>query len=411
MISTTMKCRICNNTDLRKFLSLGQTPLANSFLDEKDLSQKEKTFPLEVCFCPNCKLVQLSYVVSPEQMFKDYVYVSSTTNTFRVHFAKMAEEISNDFCLNEKSLAVDIGSNDGLLLKGFQKFGVQTIGVEPATNLAIIAEKDGVETINDFFNENVVRKIIAKKGHADVVTATNVFAHVDNIQELVKNVKHLLKTNGIFVIEVPYLVDMIEKMTFDTIYHEHLSYFSVMPLADFFKKANMEIFKIKRVDSHGGSLRIFVKKNEGKFEIDKSVNLMLENERKLGIDDFETYKKFADKVYALKAKLTKCFEDIKSKGKIIVAYGAPAKGNTLLNFLGIGSDYIDYVVEDNPLKQGKFTPGSHIPVLSPKMLDEKKPDYILILAWNFADEILSKTRKYKQEGVKFIIPLPELAVV
>jgi len=231
-----MKCRICNNENLNEFLSLGRTPLANNFLSKEELDQKEETFPLDVCFCHNCKLVQLSCVVPHEIMFKNYIYVSSTTITFKQHFSKMAEEISKDFDLNEKSLVIDIGSNDGLLLLGFQKFGVQTLGVEPASNIAEIAQKNGIETINDFFNEYVVNKIFQRKGKVDVVTATNVFAHVDNIQDFVKNVKNILKKDGIFVIEAPYLVDMLEQMTFDSIYHEHLSYFSLTPLNSFFKK-------------------------------------------------------------------------------------------------------------------------------------------------------------------------------
>lgn len=406
-----MKCRICFNENLREFLSLGETPLANNFLSKGELNQKEKRFPLALCFCNNCKLVQLTYVVPPELMFKNYIYVSSTTNTFKIHFTKMAEDISNTFKLNENSLAVDIGSNDGILLKGFQRFGVQIIGVEPATNIAKIAEQNGVETINDFFNKRVVEKVIAKKGNADVLTGTNVFAHIDYIDEVARNVKSLLKPNGVFVIEVQYLVDMIEKMTFDNIYHEHLSYFSLTPLLYFFKKHNMEIFDAKKVASHGGSLRVFIKKAEGNFQVKESVNAILEYENKLGINDFELYKKFADKVYDTKSKLAPYIKDIKSKGKSVAAYGAPAKGNTLLNFCQIGADCIDYVVEDNPLKIGLFTPGTHIPVVSSKFLDEQKPDFVLILAWNFAKEILEKTKKYAEQGTKFIIPLPELVVV
>ncbi len=406
-----MKCRICNNKNLKKFLSLGKTPLANSFLSERVLNKKEKNFPLEVCFCPNCKLVQLTYVVPHNVMFENYIYVSSTTNTFKIHFTKMAEDISKEFNLNEKSLAVDIGSNDGVLLKGFQKCGVKTIGVEPAKNVALIAQQNGVETINDFFNRSVVKKILAKKGNADVVTATNVFAHVDDIHDFVNNVKVLLKENGIFVIEAPYLVDMLEKMTFDTIYHEHLSYFSVIPLVNFFERAGMKVFKIKKVNSHGGSIRVFVKKKGSNLEINESVYSMIKNEKKIGIDNFELYKNFANKVYETRAKLVRYLKDIKNKGKKIAAYGAPAKGNTLLNFCNIGTDYIDYIVEDNQLKQGLFTPGTHIPVVSPKMLDEDMPDYILILAWNFVEEILNKTKKYADVGIKFIIPLPEPKLV
>ncbi len=406
-----MKCRICGNKNLREFLSLGETPLANSFLSKEELGQEEKRFPLALCFCNNCKLVQLTYVVPREIMFKNYVYVSSTTNTFKIHFAKMAEDISNAFNLNENSLAVDIGSNDGILLKEFQKFGVQAIGVEPAENIARIAEQNGVETINDFFNRSVVEKIIAKKGRADIVTGANVFAHIDDIDEVARNVSLLLKPNGIFVIEVQYLVDMMEKMTFDNIYHEHLSYFSLTTLVYFFKKHDMQVFDAQKIESHGGSLRVFVKKAESKFEVKKSVNEILEYENKLGINDIELYKQFADKVYETKNKLVSYIKGVKGKGKSIAAYGAPAKGNTLLNFCQIGADYIDYIVEDNPLKIGLFAPGTHIPVVNSKFLDERKPDFVLILAWNFAKEVLEKTKKYAEQGIKFIIPLPEFAVV
>lgn len=386
-------------------------PLANSFLKEEELGKKEERFPLEVCFCDTCKLAQLSYVVPPEKMFKKYVYVSSTTNTFKVHFAKMAEYVSNAFALNKKSLVVDIGSNDGLLLKGFQLMGANTIGVEPATNIAMIAEQNGVETINDFFNESVVKRIIAKSGNADVVTAANVFAHIGNIDNVASNVKLLLKKDGVFVIEIQYLVDMIEKMTFDNIYHEHLSYFTLTSLINFFTRHGMVVFDVQRVDTHGGSLRVFIKKSSGRFEVDKAVNEALEYEKKLGVDDFELYRQFADKVYEIKEKLRLCIADIKSKGNRIAAYGAPAKANTLLNFCQIGAQHLDYIVEDNPLKIGLYAPGVHIPVVSPKVLDENMPDYILILAWNFAKEILKKTEKYADKGVKFIIPLPRLSVL
>src|SRR3989338_392983 len=406
-----MKCRICGNEELKKFLSLGEMPLANSFVPKEDLSKKESAFPIETCFCSKCKLVQLNYVVPAEIMFKNYLYVSSTTATFRVHFAKIAEDICESLDLNKNSLAVDIGSNDGILLKGFRKMGVQTIGVEPATNIAAIAEKDGIETINDFFNADAVRQIISRKGHADVVTATNVFAHVNDIKALVGNVKLLLKKDGIFVIEAPYLVDMFEKMLFDTIYHEHLSYFSLTPLDYFFSSMGMEVFDVQKVDSHGGSLRVFVRKKEGKFEIRKSVGKMLEDEKNYGVNDFALYNKFANKVYGTRERLVGTLREIRRRGKIIAGYGAPAKGNTLLNFCNIGTEYIKYIVDDNPLKVGLLTPGMHIPVVGSQHLDQEKPDYILILAWNFAKEIMEKAKGYAEQGAKFIIPLPEVIIV
>ncbi|MAG92072.1 SAM-dependent methyltransferase [Candidatus Woesearchaeota archaeon] len=406
-----MKCRICKNEDLKKFLSLGTTPLANSFLSKEDLSKEEKKFPLELCFCKRCKLVQLTYIVPSEEMFSDYVYLSSTTKTFQKHFADMAEDITKDFGLNEKSVAVDIGSNDGILLKPFQKFNVKVVGVEPAANVAKIAEDNGIETINDFFNENVVSEIIKRKGKADVVTANNVFAHIDDIDSVIENVKKLLKDEGIYVIEIQYFVDTIEKMTFDNVYHEHMSYYTLTSLDYFFKKHGMEIFRVKRIDTHGGSLRVFAKRKESSREIDDSVKDLLDYEKKMGVDGFNLYEEYGRKVYDVRKRLVDYIRNIKREGKKIAAYGAPAKGNTLLNFCGIGKGEIDYIIEDNPLKQKLFAPGTHIPVVSSKMLNEKLPDYILILAWNFADEILSKTKNYAEKGVKFIIPLPEARII
>lgn len=402
-----MECRVCKNWDLKEFLSLGRTPLANSFLPKEKLSQKEDSFPLATCFCQNCKLVQLTYVVPSEAMFRDYVYVSSTSNTFKKHFTKMAEDISKEFNFDEKSLAVDIGSNDGILLRGFQKFNVQTIGVEPAANVAKIAEENGIETVNSFFDGKAAKEIAARKGHADVVTATNVFAHVNDIDDFIENVKYLLKKDGIFVIEVQYFIDTIQKMTFDNIYHEHLSYFTLTSLVYFFKRHGMEIFDAQRVDSHGGSLRIFARENEGTHKASKNVDNLLKYEKEIGVDNLELYRKFARKVYGARERLKSYAGGIKKQGMSIAGYGAPAKSTTLLNFCGIGRDFLDYIVDDNPLKIGLYTPGTHIPVVGPDFIEKKRPDYILILAWNFAEEILAKTEKYSSQGVKFIIPLPE----
>ena len=406
-----MKCRICGSTNLKKFLSLGITPLANSFLLESELNNEEKKFPLEVCFCQICKLVQLTEVVPPETMFRNYLYVSSTTATLKAHFMKMAEDISKEFNLGSQSVAVDVGSNDGLLLAGFQKIGVKSIGVEPASNLAKIANQNGLDTINDFFNEISAMQIIKKAENVDVVTATNVFAHVNNIRDFAKNVKTILNNDGIFAIEIQYFVNTIEQMTFDNIYHEHLSYFTLTSLVNFFRLQGMEVFKAQRINTHGGSLRVFVRMPDGNHMTDESIALLLNYEKNLGIDKFETLLKFAEKVYKARSDFIKYIKDIKSKGKTIIGYGAPAKANTLLNFCGIGKESIDWIVEDNLLKQGLYGPGTHIPIVSPKMLDEKKPDYILIFAWNFADEILKKTKKYAGMGVKFIIPLPEPRIV
>ncbi|MBI2664051.1 class I SAM-dependent methyltransferase [Candidatus Woesearchaeota archaeon] len=400
-----MECRVCG-TATRMFLSLGETALANSYLSANEVERREMKFPLELSFCEKCKVVQLNHTVPPELLFKHYLYVTSTSNTFRQHFAQYAESIAKEFNLGKSSLAVDIGSNDGLLLKGFQKFGVKVVGIEPAANVAKIAADDGVETVNDFFNENVAKQIVAAKGHADVVTANNVFAHTDTIKDIAKNVKTLLKEDGIFVVEAAYLVDMLKDMTFDAVYHEHLFYYSLTALDYFFKNNGMQIFKVQHVPSHGGSLRVFVKKQESGREVDSSVAEMLDSEKGV-VDNFETYRTFAAKVHDNRKKLVKLLAGIKSQGRSIAAYGAPAKATTLLSFCGIGKETIDYVVDDSPLKQGLFMPGSHIPIVSSAHLDSNQPDYILILAWNFAGEILKNTKKYADAGVKFIVPVPE----
>jgi len=400
-----MECRICGS-ETESFLSLGETPLANSYVAVADLGRAEPEFPLELSFCQTCSVVQLTHTAPPEMMFKHYLYVTSTSNTFRQHFTKYAEDVAKEFNLNENSLAVDIGSNDGLLLKGFQKFGVKTIGVEPASNVAKIAEEDGVETINAFFNWNVAAQIIDSKGQADVVTANNVFAHTDTIKDIVKNVRKLLKDDGIFIIEVAYLVDMLEQMTFDAVYHEHLFYYSLTALKYFFEDNGMSIFKVQHVSSHGGSLRVFVEKQESGRQVDSSVAEMLGKEKGL-VDSIRTYKKFAAEVYDNKEKLVKVLKELKGHGKSIAGYGAPAKATTLLSFCGIGKEVIDFIVDDSPLKQGLFMPGSHIPVVGPEMLEKKRPDYILILAWNFADEIMKRCSEVVSGKTKFIVPVPE----
>ncbi len=406
-----MKCHICGSEGVKPFLSLGETALANSYLSREQLSMPERKFPLEVAFCGNCKLVQLTCVVPPELLFKHYLYVTSTSNTFRVHFTRYAEDVASEFNLDKNSLVVDIGSNDGLLLKGFQKSGVNVVGVEPADNLAELASRDGVETINDYFKGSVVDRILSSKGKADVVTANNVFAHTTTIHDIAKNVRRLLKDEGVFIIEAAYFVNMLRDMTFDGIYHEHLFHYSLTPLDYFFRNCGMQIFRVEVVPSHGGSLRVFVKKAESLRQVDSSVASMLQQEKGLGIHDFKTYEAFAKRVYANKEKLVKMITELKAQGKSIAGYGAPAKATTLLSFCNLGSEVIDCIVDDSPLKQGLYLPGMHIPIVSSESLDKKQPDYVIILAWNFSEEILKKTKKYADAGVKFIVPVPEPVIV
>ncbi len=405
------KCRICENLDLKQVISLGKTPLANSLLSQSDLSKQEEVFPLEMMYCDSCKLCQLSYVVSPEKMFLDYLYVSSTTETFRKHFESFAETITNKLELKPSSLVVDIGSNDGILLKPLKNKGIRVVGIDPAENICSIARANGIDTLSGFFNEGIVEDIIRMKGRADVITANNTFAHINDIKSVVRNVKSLLKDNGAFIIEVQYLLDTIQKLTFDNIYHEHLSYFSVLSLSNFFQKHGMEIFKVEHIDTHGGSVRVYVQKIFGKNLKDSSVNNFIDRERQFGLDRYETYQQFAREIQKVRDKFREFMIRAKSEGKKIVGYGAPAKATTLLNFYDINNSHIDFIIEDNPLKQGKIVPGVRIPIKSKEALRENNPDYVTIFAWNFAEEIMRNNENLKSNGAKFVVPSPELKII
>lgn len=405
-------CRICKNESLKKVLDLGSTPPANSFLRKDELKKKETFFPLQVYFCKRCNLVQLGHVVSPELLFKKYLYVSSTSPVFIRHFEDYAKSVFNKFRLNKNSFIIDIGSNDGILLRPFKKLGTKVLGVDPAEDIAKKATKEGIQTLPRFFDQKAAKEILKKYGKADIITANNVFAHVNDLDELTKAVKILLKPNGVFVIEAPYLVDFLEKNLFDLVYHEHLSYLSINPLEFFFNKHGMKIFDVLKVSSHGGSIRVFVKNKDGKHKIMPSVKIFIKEEMNKELNKEKTYLDFADKIKENKEKLLKLLKDIKAQGKKIVGYGAPAKGNTLLNYFGIDSKILDYIVDDSPLKQGLYTPGTHIPVVSSEKLSkEPKPDYIFILAWNFAQPIMKKLSIFSGRGGKFIIPVPVPSIV
>lgn len=406
-----MRCRICHNNSVEEFLSLGATPLANHFLDQTEIGKKEQTFPLSLCFCSVCGLVQLGHVVPPSLMFREYPYVSSTTDTFRDHFSRMAKEVTNACEVEPNSLVVDIGSNDGILLKPFQRLGMRVVGVEPAANIAALARRNGIETVNEFFDKRVVEKIVETAGQAKIVTATNVFTHVDDIFGFVDSVKALLQKDGAFVLEVYHLLSILENMSFDMIYHEHLSYFTATTLNAFFQRAGMKIFRLEKVPTHGGSLRVYVEFPDGPFHTHNSVEELLSSEKKKGANEIHTYRAFAASVMNMKSGLVEFIDNARASRRRIVGYGAPAKATTLLCFCNIGIDKIPYIVDENPLKQGKYLPGVHIPILAPERLDQDTPDYILILAWNFVDEIMRKIRYHRARGTKFIVPIPRLKEV
>lgn len=410
LIKKVDSCRVCKADNFTKVLTFGPTPLANAFLTKDRVDREEYFYPLDVYFCNNCKFLTLGHVVSPVALFKDYVYVSSTSQVFINYFKAFAKEVYARFKLTKKSLVLDIGSNDGILLMPFKDLGTKVLGIEPAPKIAFLAQKEGVETITDFFSVPLAKKIVGKSGKVKVATATNVFAHIDDLDEVIKGLDILLDKDGVFVMEAPYLVDFLEKRYFDLVYHEHLSYWSINSLITLFKRFNMEVFDVRKVTVHGGTIRVFISK-KGVYRKEKSVAKFLSLEKKWKLQEKETYLQFEDKVLENKIKLLALLRKIKSENKKIIGYGAPAKGNTLLNYFSIGQEFLDYIVDDSSWKQGLYSPGKRIPVVSSKVLANDKVDYILILAWNFAESIMANNKEFARKGGKFIIPVPKPIIV
>jgi hypothetical protein len=404
-------CRICHSKSLTKFLDLGFTPLADDFLSPERIREPEVHYPLEVFICNNCSLVQIGYVVSPEILFrKDYPYEASMTETGVKHFHSLAKEASSRFGLSSDDLVVDIGSNVGVLLQGFKKQGAEVLGIEPARNICEIAIKNGIETIDDFFSRDLALKIVKEQKKAKIVAGTNVVAHINDYHSFVKGLDILLDKEGVFIFEAPYLGDLIENLEYDTIYHEHLSYISVKPMNILFHKFGMEIFDVKKVAIHGGSLRYFVSR-ENTYPISNKVDKILELEKEKKIHEIDTLKNFAKSVQRNREDLSWMLKSLKHEGKRIAGVSAPAKGMTLLNYCRIGPEILDFVTEKSTLKIGKYTPGTHIPIVSDSELIKQIPDYVLLMAWNFADEIIKNLKDYKETGGKFIIPVPKPHII
>ena len=385
-------CRSCGETKLKRVVSLGYQPLANNLLKNKN--DKVDCYPLEMNYCPTCHNCQLSISVDPKKMFSNYLYTSSTSKVFRDHFSNAAKKYIKEFKLNsKKSYIIDIGSNDGIALKPFKDLDYKNIlGIEPAKNLAKLANKKKIKTFNGFLNIKNLKKI--KKG-ADLILASNVFAHSDNLKEMAECMKKLLKKDGTIIIEVQYLLNTLKDLTFDNIYHEHYNYWSLTSLVNFFKQFNLEIYKAERINTHGGSIRVYIKNK--KIKIDKTVKSLLKEEEHFGIKKYITYKNFADKIYKIRSNVVKNLDKLKKENKIIVGYGSPAKATTALNFFGINNQ-IDFIVEDNKLKQGKFVPGVKIPIFSKDKIKNKLP-LILVLAWNFFDDIQKNNQNLSKEFI------------
>lgn len=404
MVSVNTECRDCKSKDLVRFLDLGNQPLANRFLSAGQLQEPEPRFPLEVYFCSNCNLVQLIHVVDKSTLFSHYVYFSSGMPKVSAHWKGYAVDVTERFLSDKKDLVLEIGSNDGVLLKFFKESGYQVLGVDPAANIAEVARSGGVPTLTTFFNKEVAERIVREYGKPKAILANNVFAHIDDHHSVCHGVKALLDPQGVFVVEAPYLMDMFENLTYDTIYHEHLSFLSVRPLKRLFESFGMEIFDIKIVPSQGQSLRLFVG-HQGAHPISPKVGEFVVKELDAKLDRAETYFELARRVMNSKNKVVEFLTLLKKQGKTIAAYGAPAKGNTLLNYFEVGPQILEYALEDLPSKQGFYTPGTRIPVVERRYAQTHAPDYYLLLAWNYAKAVLEKEQEHLKRGGKFIIPV------
>jgi SAM-dependent methyltransferase len=403
-------CRSCSSDELELILSLGRTPLANALVSEEDLSHPEETYPLDLVFCPACTLVQITETVSPEKLFRNYLYFTSFSDTMMAHAEALAARLIDELGLNGTSLVVEIASNDGYLLQNYQRAGIRVLGVEPAVNVAEVARERGIPTISEFFGAELAETLGEQGDRADLVHAHNVLAHVPDLNGFVRGIALLLKRDGAAVIEVPYVKDMIDRIEFDTIYHEHLCYFSLTALDRLFCRHDLVLADARRVSIHGGSLQLLVRPAAAASS-SAAVEQLLAEERAWGVENAEGYAAFAKKVEELGHSLRELLGDLKDNGKRIAAYGAAAKGSTLLNAFEIDSRIIDFVVDRSTYKQGLYVPGVRLPISAPERLLDEQPDYALLLTWNFADEILSQQAEYRSRGGKFIIPLPEPRVV
>lgn len=402
-------CRLCSSTALEVVLSLTPTPPANACVTAEHLGEEQPRFPLDVAHCGGCGHVQLIDIVEPSYLFRHYVYASSAAQAMVSHLQGYGRSVIERFGIGAGKFIVEVGSNDGTFLRAFQQAGLKVLGIDPAQNIAAKANESGIETLPEFFNLEIARQVRAKYGPADVVVANHVFAHVNDMQGFVDGVRTLLGPNGVFVFEVGYLVDVFEKTTFDTIYHEHLDFHRVEPLKKFFAANGLEMFDGERSPIQGGSLRGYVGL-PGAHPIAPALEALAAYEREIGLDKVGTLRKYAERVKRAGTELTTLLKGLKAQGKTIAAYGLPAKATTLMYHFGIDQSTIEYVVDDAPLKVGLYSPGLHVPILAVETLYQRKPDYVVVLAWNFAEAIIRNHAAFTEAGGRFIVPLPNLAI-
>ncbi len=403
-------CRGCGSRDLELVFSLKPSPIGDAYVTSERVNEPQPSYPIDLYMCRKCGLAQIMDVIDPDVLYGEYIYVTESSLGLTEHFRGYADSVTDRCKLSPGSLVVDLGSNDGTLLRRFQEGGMRVLGVEPASHIAARATAGGIDTIDKFFTPALARQIVADHGHAKVVTANNVFANIDDLMSWVDAVNELLAGDGVFVFESYYLADLIDNMVFDFIYHEHLSAFSVKPIQALFGRVGLELAAVQRVPTKGGSLRYFVQRPGGPLAKDRSVAEMRTLEDNMGLYKKETFLGFANKVDGLKQETREFLAQAKNEGKSIAGFGASITGTTLIYHFEIGG-YLDYLVDDNPAKQGRYSPGLHLPVLPSTALYERKPDYVLALAWRYADPFIAKHSAYREQGGRFIVPVPEFRVI
>jgi SAM-dependent methyltransferase len=406
------KCRFCGSQIEHSFVNLGMSPLCQTHILPGELNKYETFYPLHAFVCNECWLVQLDEFVSPEDIFSDYDYFSSFSSSWVDHAKRYAEKMTERLELNESSLVVEIASNDGYLLQHFVNTEIPVLGVEPAANVAAAAIEKGIRTTIQFFGERTAERLRSEFGSADLLLGNNVLAHVPDINDFVKGMKVLLSETGTITMEFPHLMNLIKLNQFDTIYHEHFSYLSFFTVQRIFAHHGITLFDVEEISTHGGSLRIYGKHDtDSSRDISENVRNLMDKEIAFGINDLSIYKKYEEQVKKTKRKLLSFLIEAKNAGKQVVGYGAPGKGNTLLNYCAIREDFLDYTVDMSPQKQGKFTPGCRLPILSPAVIKETKPDYILVLPWNLIDEISEQHSYISEWGGRFVVPIPEVKII
>ncbi len=407
----TGNCRFCGAPLMHTFADLGEAPLSNAFLKAIDNNITEPVYPLHTYVCDQCFLVQLDEFETPEQIFSDYAYFSSYSESWLEHVRKYTVDMIERFSLCESSNVIEVASNDGYLLQYFIENNIKPLGIEPAKNVADAAIAKGIPTLNIFLGAETANQLKAGGNQADLLIGNNVLAHVPDINDFISGMKIILKSSGVLTMEFPHLLRLMQDVQFDTIYHEHFSYFSLTSVKQIFLKHGLLIFDVEELDTHGGSLRIYVQHfDTGKYKESNSVEVLLGKEQQWGITDIEIYSGFQEGILRVKDGLNEFLKSANKDKKVVVAYGAAAKGNTLLNYCGINTNHIQYVVDKNKYKQGMYMPGSHIPIYKPEKLSETKPDYILILPWNLRDEIIEQLSYVREWGAKFVIPIPKILI-